>query len=511
MSSPFVELKVKPATVELKPGETQAFQAYIDDRTPAGNVTWTIAERDFGTVVPESGIYSAPYRVFRARRLTIVASQRDPEDDKKEIGRGSGVIDIDASRSWTPIFGAGWLALFFAIVFFLLRFWPSLCLQCGPRGLLISPPVVTLTRGEAQQFLTNAPVTWTNTVNLAGLYIAPSTIDTEQLVTVTATDKADAQQSAVGVVHLSPAAGLTVFPSRVEVPFGGKVQLSASMTGTQAKSTWLQPAAGTISADGVYQAPSRGEPQAIVVLAEAQISSTPPTAPLLAGALVSLVRTELSPCEYPGSSFWRLLLLVAGVGALGGLTHAMGSFGTYVGNRELKASWLWWYGLKPALSASVAILVFLAVRAGLGVPGIALEAADCFKVAGFAGLVGLFAEPATVKLKDVFEAIFTPRRDPREDKSGQAEVSTSPVIRSIEPRTLKASEKTKLQIGGSKFAEGCAVQIGGQGFATRRPSSSALEVDVPANALKPGTHSLVVSNRPPDGSLSQPETISVEA
>jgi hypothetical protein len=267
----------------------------------------------------------------------------------------------------------------------------------------------------------NAGATWTNTVNAGGLYVAPTSIDSEQTVTVTATSTSDPKQSATAVVRQSPAGGLVVVPSRASVTAGDKVQLSAVSTGTAiAPPTWLAPSAGTIDASGVYTAPSDKHPQAVTILAQSQTpaNGSTPGATLLAGALISIVPGAVDPCETPTAELWHVLMLVALVGALGGLTHAMGSFGTFVGNRELKASWLWWYALRPTLSSAVAVLVFLVFRAGLGAPDIGLAAGDCLKVAGFAGLVGLFAEPATVKLKDIFEAIFTPRSDPREDKLG---------------------------------------------------------------------------------------------
>jgi hypothetical protein len=503
---PFVALTVRPSSVELKAGESQAFEALVDGDTRAENVQWTITE-SFGKVDEKLGIYCAPERMFRSRRITIVATRKDADGE----ARGSAVIELDPSRSWITLVGAWWVALFFLLLVPLFLYWRVVCPSCTPPGLFISPPVVTLGKGQAQQFLTNAAVTWTNTVNLAGLYVAPSTIDTEQLVTVSATSRSDPQQSAMGIVRLSPAAGLAVIPGRVTVPFGGKVKLTASVSGAaQVTPTWLQPADGTIAPDGTYTAPARGEPQAIVVLAQAQVPGSPST--LLAGSLVSVVHTAPGPCDSPGSPFWRLLLLVAWVGTLGGLTHAMGSFGTYVGNRELKVSWLWWYGLKPVLSASVAVLVFLVFRAGLGAPDLGLAAGDCLRIAGFAGLVGLFAEPATVKLKDVFEAIFTPRRDPREDKSGQSTAAPSPPeIASVTPRTMKASKKTVLEIRGKNFAEGCAVHLGGRSHPTRWISASELRVELAAGALKPGPNTLLVANKPPDGDASKPETITVEA
>ena len=43
----------------------------------------------------------------------------------------------------------------------------------------------------------------------------------------------------------------------------------------------------------------------------------------------------------------RLSLIAALAGALGAFVHAATSFSSYVGNRELKRSWGWWYGLRP--------------------------------------------------------------------------------------------------------------------------------------------------------------------
>jgi hypothetical protein len=379
--------------------------------------------------------------------------------------------------------------------------------------------VVTLAAGQGQQFLAssnvtaNPNVTWTHTVNAAGLYIAPSSIEADQIVTVTATSSADQRQSAMGVVRLSRMGSLSVLPSKATVVAGTEVKLTTSMTGTGTV-TWLPPSAGKIDSNGLYVAPSDPQPQAIVVLAQATIPKTDTTtAPstLLGGALITVVPPQSGPCDTPGSVFWRVILLVAMVGALGGLTHAMGSFGTYVGNRELKTSWLWWYGLKPALSAAVAVLVYLVFRGGLGAPDLGLAAADCLRVAGFAGLVGLFAEPATVKLKDVFEAIFTPRRDPREDKAGQSSATTLPEIVSIDKKEVKASEANTLRISGKNFAEGAVVQIGSKAFTPTRVSASELVVDIPANALVVGKPAVVVVNKPPSGDASKPQSISVVA
>jgi hypothetical protein len=512
---PLQALKVVPATVELKAGETQAFEALGIDHQPADRVKWTVAEPGFGHIDEASGVYSAPSRVFTARRLAIVATQHDPEG--KEIARGSAVVELDPARSWTPVLGTGWVALFALLLSVLLWKWPELCVQCAPPGVFVSPPVVTLTKGQAQQFLANAAVTWTNTVNAAGLYVAPSSVDAEQTLTITATSTSDPRQSAVGVVRLSPSAGLAVFPARVTVQPGGAVQLNATVTGAAqpVKPTWLNPAIGQISPEGLFTAPKDSQPQALVVLAQALVPAAGNVreATLLGASLVSIIPASPGPCEPSGSPLWRVILLVAGVGALGGITHAMGSFGTYVGNRELKASWLWWYAMKPALSAAVAVLVFLVFRAGLGAPDLGLDEADCFTVAGFAGLVGLFAEPATVKLKDIFEAIFTPRRDPRVDRAGHASATAAaelPEISSVVPKVFKGGQSQELEIRGKNFAKEAGVRIGAVSLPINWVSASLIKVAVPGDKLTPNTYPVIVFNKPGGGEASQPFEIIVQ-
>jgi hypothetical protein len=112
----------------------------------------------------------------------------------------------------------------------------------------------------------------------------------------------------------------------------------------------------------------------------------------------------------PGTS--SLIALIAVAGALGGLIHGASSFAIFAGNRAFQSSWTWWYVLRPVVGAAVALVVYLVLRSGFG-GDLALTGADCLKTAGFAGLIGMFAEPATLKLKDIFNTMFTPREDPR--------------------------------------------------------------------------------------------------
>ena len=106
----------------------------------------------------------------------------------------------------------------------------------------------------------------------------------------------------------------------------------------------------------------------------------------------------------------RLLLISLWFGALGSLLHAGASFATFAGNRQLVASWVPWYIVRPLLGAGLAAVFYVVLRAGFATTGGAPVAnVSHFTVAAAAALVGLFTQRATVKLREVFDAVFPPR------------------------------------------------------------------------------------------------------
>lgn len=122
----------------------------------------------------------------------------------------------------------------------------------------------------------------------------------------------------------------------------------------------------------------------------------------------------------------RLLLISLWFGALGSLLHAGASFATFAGNRQLVASWVPWYIVRPLLGAGLATVFYVVLRAGFATTGGAPVAnVSHFTVAAAAALVGLFTHRATLKLKEVFDAIFPPRKgDQYADGLGRDERSS---------------------------------------------------------------------------------------
>jgi len=113
----------------------------------------------------------------------------------------------------------------------------------------------------------------------------------------------------------------------------------------------------------------------------------------------------------------RLIIIVILARALGSYVHSATSFIDYVGNRELKKSWAWWYILRPFIGISLALVFYFVIRAGFFTLSAEVEANSLYGFAAMAGLVGMFSKQATDKLSELFDTLFkTAEPVEREDK-----------------------------------------------------------------------------------------------
>lgn len=101
-----------------------------------------------------------------------------------------------------------------------------------------------------------------------------------------------------------------------------------------------------------------------------------------------------------------LILLVVLVSALGSFVHAATSFADYVGNRQLKISWVWWYLLRVLVGSALALIFYFAVRGGFFANDASSGAVNPYGIAAVSGLVGLFSKQATDKLREIFDTAF---------------------------------------------------------------------------------------------------------
>ena len=102
----------------------------------------------------------------------------------------------------------------------------------------------------------------------------------------------------------------------------------------------------------------------------------------------------------------RVVLLVIFAAALGSYIHAVTSFATFVGNRQIVASWCWWYVLRIPIGVSVGLVCFFLIRGGLVAPGAGSSAVNPYGITAVAALAGMFSKQATDKLEELFKHLF---------------------------------------------------------------------------------------------------------
>ena len=107
------------------------------------------------------------------------------------------------------------------------------------------------------------------------------------------------------------------------------------------------------------------------------------------------------------------ILMVLLAGAAGSFIHSAGSFINFVGEKKLSITWMWWYVLRPFIGMGVALVFFIVFRAGL-MAGTNAEV-NPYGLISLSALAGMFSDRATIKLQEIFEALFKPN-DQRKDK-----------------------------------------------------------------------------------------------
>jgi|GEM_PF-1683048 len=119
-----------------------------------------------------------------------------------------------------------------------------------------------------------------------------------------------------------------------------------------------------------------------------------------------------------------VLFMVVMLGALGGSLHMTGSFGKFVGNRQLLRSWVPYYFFMPFVGAILGSIVYMLVRIGFVTPtgaagdGSGLADLNLIGIYAFAALSGLFSKTATEKLGEVFNTIFRANGKERDPLQG---------------------------------------------------------------------------------------------
>ena len=202
------------------------------------------------------------------------------------------------------------------------------------------------------------------------------------------------------------------------------------------------------------------------------------------------------------SASLHLVLLAILMGSLGSALHAVLSLTVYVGSQKFVATWAWWYFSRPFVGGALALFFYFLLALGK----VEQATLDPSWVALMGGMAGLFADKATTKLAEIFDALIGPKTDSRPHKlEGGAASPTSkgavPTIAKIDPPSAKSGETPKLTVTGANFRDGAAIEVKGVQRAATKVTTTSIEVSLTKeDTASTGDVEIVVVNK--DGTKS---------
>jgi hypothetical protein len=107
-----------------------------------------------------------------------------------------------------------------------------------------------------------------------------------------------------------------------------------------------------------------------------------------------------------------LLFIMMLSGAMGACIFSLWAVADHLGRRHdfFYKRWKAWYFTRPLIGAVLAFFFYLLIRGGLLTIGADVMALNLIVIAGLSGLVGMFSEQAILKLNELADATFTPKK-----------------------------------------------------------------------------------------------------
>lgn len=228
-SSGTAKVTLKPITISLHPergtaraAESVRFNAVISG-TPNHGVRWSTTGPGY---LSKNGVYFAPPTISEPQVVTILAaSSADPTKTAAALVRLVPVVSVTVQPVLATV---------------------------SPGQHVHFTAAVTGTMNPNLRWLLSGP----GTLSQNGDYIAPTSIPTEQNVSVTITSEADPSKSVTAMVTLKPIS-VSLLPASVELWASQSRRFSATVQGTPMQAVrWSLSGRGTLSQDGVFVAPS---------------------------------------------------------------------------------------------------------------------------------------------------------------------------------------------------------------------------------------------------------------
>ncbi len=241
-------------------------------------------------------------------------------------------------------------------------------------------------------------------------------------------------------------------------------------------------------------------------------TATAAGSPVAAASAVNRVAFAWGLFTVSATRSTALLLLAMIMGAIGGYVHAATSFVSYIGNRQFKASWGWWYALRTTIGGALALMIYVAFRAGLlTTSGSGADAQiDPYGVAAVSGLAGLFSKQATDKLEEIFNTAFRTAHEAGDATRGDKLKPGAPLITRLDPEVLLPNTAGRLTIFGSNMANGARIALDDTEQPAVADTQGRLYVEITAEQFAtPRTVQVTVVN--PDGERSKPRPLDVRS
>src|SRR5580693_2604048 len=246
---------LSPATVTLKPSQTQLFSV----KNSSLKYSWSLDPSSGTGTISSSGSYTAPATITSITTVTV-----------------------NADSTGHPALAAT------------ITLMPNVSIS-------VAPTWISMTNGQSAPFsatvtgASNTAYTWSTptvgSITSGGVYTVPANLATSQNITVTATSVLDPTKSATATIALAPTIAVTVNPTTTTLGGGQSTALNGAVVGTTNTGiTWsLSPQLGTIT-NGVYTAPSPvATAQTVTVTATSQAATS-----RTASATISLVPVTIS-------------------------------------------------------------------------------------------------------------------------------------------------------------------------------------------------------------------------
>ena len=245
-----ISVSISPTSATVPPGTTQQFTANVSS-TSDSSVTWQVNSVVGGNstdgTISTAGLYTAPTTIPGSGAITITAV---PTADTTKSA--SATITIA-----NPI-------------------------SVSPKNALVAVNA-TQQFTALVTFSTNTAVTWqvngvaggnttVGTIGTGGLYTAPSSLPSDPSVTITAISQADNSKTATANIQITPPT-LAISPTAISLTAGSQQVFTATSLQQPVKPTWSVTCAsqtasdcGSITSDGVYNAPLAPPPGGTVVV-----------------------------------------------------------------------------------------------------------------------------------------------------------------------------------------------------------------------------------------------------